>query len=62
MKLPHVAMKVGEVDASGELMTMPGRRAAPCGYEGRLGIDRLRRCTIVIGEKVARATCIATPR
>jgi len=55
-------MKVGEVDASGELMTMPGRRAAPCGYEGRLGIDRLRRCTIVIGEKVARATCIATPR
>lgn len=53
----QIAAKIGEVDASGPLMTMPGKRVGVCGYEGRIGIDRLRKCTLVISERDARGTC-----
>ncbi len=58
-KVPNVAVTIGEVDASGPLMMMPGSRSGPCNYEGRIGIDHLRTCTFVIGETSARATCAA---
>lgn len=48
---------IGEFDVSGPLMTMPGKRSGACGYEGRIGIDRLRTCTLVIAQNDARATC-----
>lgn len=54
----QIEAKIGEVDASGPLMTMPGKRGGPCGYEGRIGIDRLQKCTLVISERDARGTCV----
>jgi len=56
-RFESVAAKLGEFDITGPLMMMPGKRAGACGYEGRIGIDRLRTCTLVIGAGDARATC-----
>jgi hypothetical protein len=56
-RFPSIHATVGEFNASGPLMTMPGTRSGPCGYEGRVGIDRLRTCTIVLGQNDARGTC-----
>jgi hypothetical protein len=56
-RFAHIHATVGELDVSGPLMTMPGTRSSPCGYEGRVGIDRLRTCTLVLGQNDARGTC-----
>jgi hypothetical protein len=52
-----VRIALGGVDASGPLMVMPGQRDEHCRYEGRLGIDRLRACTLVIARGAAGVTC-----
>lgn len=56
-RFSNIPAVIGEFDASGPLMTMPGKRSHTCGYEGRIGIDRLRTCTLVISQNDARATC-----
>lgn len=56
-RFERVSATVGELDVTGPLMTMPGKRSGVCGYEGRIGIDRLRSCTLVIGQREARGTC-----
>lgn len=56
-RFASVTAAVGEFDVTGPLMTMPGERAGACGYEGRIGIDHLRSCTLVIGQREARGTC-----
>lgn len=56
-RFANVPTAIGEFDASGPLLTMPGKRSHACDYEGRIGIDRLRTCTLVIAQNDARATC-----
>ena len=56
-RFESVAATLGEFSVTGPLMTMPGQRSSACGYEGRVGIDRLRTCTLVIAEREARGTC-----
>lgn len=56
-RFENVAATLGELNVSGPLMWMPGKRSGNCGYEGRVGIDRLKTCTLVIAQRDARATC-----
>lgn len=56
-RFPSIPAKLGELDITGPLMTMPGARSGACGYEGRIGIDRLRTCMIVVSPRDAWGTC-----
>lgn len=55
--LSSVTIGLGGGDTPGPLMVMPGTKDEQCRYEGRLGIDRLKACTIVISTGSASATC-----
>lgn len=40
-----------------EMGVIEGEKNADCGYEGRIGIDVLRRCTVVISTEDVRVVC-----
>lgn len=61
IRVGRAPAKAGSVALDGPITVMPGEKDGRCGYEGRLGIDRLRSCTLVIGESTASGTCLGDP-
>jgi len=58
-RLEGVRVQFGSVDTKGPVLVVPGARDEHCGYEGRLGIDRLRACVLVIEELRIHGRCDA---
>jgi hypothetical protein len=58
MRAGDVPVTIGAVPLRGAITVMPGKKDVHCGHEGRIGIDLLRSCILVIGESSARGLCI----
>jgi hypothetical protein len=56
-RIANARASSGPVTLDGPLAVMPGGKDEHCGYDGRLGIDRLRACTLFIGEKTLEGVC-----
>jgi len=54
---PDVPVAMGAVRATTSLSVTRGARDAACGYEGRLGMDVLRHCVIVVNREQVFARC-----
>ena len=55
-----VPLQLGSAETLGTITVMPGTRDEHCGYEGRIGIESLRSCVLVLGESGARGACGTT--
>jgi len=57
IRVGRATASIGSLTLDGPVTIMPGEKDGSCGYEARLGIDRLRNCTLVISETSASVTC-----
>lgn len=52
-----VAVGMGELEVSVPVDVVVGAASAPCGTAGRLGVDYLRACVLVIGQETLDVSC-----
>jgi hypothetical protein len=46
----QVPVRIGEIGGAIPAVVTPGRRRQVCGWDGRIGMDILRHCTIAVGD------------
>lgn len=56
-----VPIRIGELEASVPVGVAVGAASAPCGAAGRVGVDYLRGCVLVIGHDTLNASCQQPP-
>ena len=57
VQVEGVTARSGAVALDGAFSIMPGKKDERCGYEGRLGIDRLKSCRLILREASVTGTC-----
>jgi hypothetical protein len=57
VRVDGVTARSGAVALDGAFTIMPGKKDERCGYEGRIGIDRLKSCRLVLRDASVTGSC-----
>jgi hypothetical protein len=55
--LPLANVRIGQLEATRDLLLVPGKPSAECPYDGVLGLDILSGCTLVLNHSQAGIGC-----